>query len=418
MSRRTRRAPLATSLVVLFSLLLPLGGVALAEQGPRSLDLNPETSHAALRSRVKLAATLEDPTTGKAAPVDADVTIYFEVAGPGDPGTGTGPDGRSFESPDLRCTVKAGTAHCRKSYANAGQATGRDTIWAWVDGTAIDDTEGQSIKTEQGSQIDPDGTDVVNATWFDGLPASASLDCNPDVSSAAAGSSKTYTCAVMDRRTPLDGWEVDAENLSPDINDPDDSATGSKSADYDGDNASTRCITGDTGAGQCRMTIAAEDARQVGTAHICFWVDEEGDNSFHPSVDVEWDGALCDTEAVNAPERDNKTDVVALSWKFRRSISLRSSQGVIARGKRFRLSGSVSASASTCVASQTVVIRRNVLRDGSKKYSRFKMVRTDQAGRYSVRVKARKSASYKASVGAGARCYAARSGARKVRVHR
>ncbi|MFN2488530.1 MAG: hypothetical protein ABR529_02070 [Actinomycetota bacterium] len=417
MKPRSRRAPLVTAIVSAFTLLLPLGGVAVAEDPPY-LDLNPETSKAALRSPMRMAATLTD-ATGQPSPTNAAVIVNFEVDGPGDPGTGTGPDGVSFDSPDLRCTVAVGSATCRKSYQNLSGADGQDKVWAWIDGTTVDETEGQSVTTEPGSHLERDGTDVATPTWFAGLSETASLDCSPEASTVAASSSKTITCTVKDGGTPLDGWQIDAENLSPTVNDPDDSATGSKFADYNGGDAGSSCVTGDAGSGQCRMTIAPESPAQAGRARICFWVDEETDGSFHPDGRVEWDGTLCDTESVAASEADNRTDAVAISWKFRRSISLKSSKKSVARGKRFKLSGSITANSSTCKQAQKVVIRRDVLNDGRpKKFSFFKSTTSGSLGAYSISVKARKGAKYQARLVTSSKCYAAGSGAKRVRVRR
>ncbi len=397
------------------ALLVPLAGIAVATHGPRTLDLNPESSQAALRSRVKFRASLED-LSGNPSPADTAVTVYFEVDGPGDPGTTGTADGKSFDSPDLRCTIGPGEGGCRKSYANSSGNIGKDTIWAWISDTDLDDEEGPNAKETQGKFAEPDGTDVIVATWFQGLPASASLDCNPEVSTVTVGSSKTLECVVENQGTPLNGWEIDAENLSPAVNDPDNSASGNKKADYNGSDPETHCITGDTAPGRCRMTIPSESPAEAGLARICFWVDEEGDESFHPEIDVEWDGALCDTEPVNAPEKDNRTDKVALYWKLRRTVSLRSSKSTVHRGREFGLSGvitrtsSAAVTPSTCLGSQRVLIRRDVLRDGHPdNYVLIRSLPTDAAGRYFTKVKGYRSANYKASVVPTNKCYKASS---------
>ncbi|MFN2490424.1 MAG: hypothetical protein ABR529_11940 [Actinomycetota bacterium] len=265
------------------------------------------------------------------------------------------------------------------------------------------------------------------ATWFEGLPGSARLNCNPETSVREVGAAQSYLCTVLDVRndpgTPLDGWEIDAENMSPGVNDPDDSAKGS-TADYDGADATNGCVTGETSPGKCRMTIASESPAQAGLARICFWVDEENDASFHPEISVEWDGGLCDTENVDAPEKDNRTDLVALYWKLRRTISLSASRAKVRRGGTFKLSGVIKrtstdavAGPATCVAAQRVVIRRDVLRDGRpNEYSALKSVKSGRGGRYSAKVTARRSARYRATVAPTTRCFKAASPARRVRV--
>ncbi|HEX2051009.1 MAG TPA: hypothetical protein VHJ34_10325, partial [Actinomycetota bacterium] len=384
-------------------------GATLASAAARSLDLNPEMSNAALRGRVRMAATLTD-STGKAAPVNGDVLVYFEVDGPGDPKA----DGRTFDTPDLQCTVKAGDVLCRRSYANASKTAGTDTVWAWIAGTTVDETEGRNAKTEPGAQAERDSTDSVAATWFEGLQASASLDCDPETAIVAVGASRTYTCTVRDGGQLLNGWEIDAENLSPAVNDLDNSAAGrGNGADYDGSTGATGCVTGQSAEGQCRMTIPAEKPAQAGRALICFWVDEEGDGSFHPEGRVEWDGSFCD-EGISAIENGNRTDVVALSWKYARSISLRSSKKVVERGRRVSLSGAIT-SAPACRGNKRVVIKRDVLHDGRPhKYSAFKATTTGALGRYSVRFRMWKSAKYQAVVVKSTKCRQATSLGRKV----
>src|SRR5215210_6040911 len=118
MSKTTWRSrPLAGALLTIMALLVPHAGVAMGNHGPRSLDLNPENSMAALRSRVRFRATLEDASHNP-LPADSAVTIYFEIDGPGDPGTTGTADGKSFDSPDLHCTIAPGEDGCRRSYAN------------------------------------------------------------------------------------------------------------------------------------------------------------------------------------------------------------------------------------------------------------------------------------------------------------
>jgi hypothetical protein len=426
----SRRAPLATAIVTALAaaaLVVPLGGVGRAHAGHTGpyLDVNPETSRAALRASVKMSAALTN-ATGVRVNAGSDVVVNFEVDGPGDPGTGTGPDGRSFDSPDFRCTIHAGEDHCRKSYANRNNNPGEDTVWAWIGTTPDDPDEGQSVRTEPGAHVDgkpsdapydpatgtgthqsPDATDVVSATWFDGLAGTATLDCTPEAATAAVGGSKTFTCAVRNAIV-ASGWQIDAENLSPGVNDPDNSAAGTKGADYD-----SKCVTG--GDGRCTVTIPAERPAAAGRAVLCFWVDEEGDSSFHPGGRVEWDGSLCDQEAVGAPEGDNKTDLVGLTWRFARTISLRSSKRVVARGRSFVLTGSIASGAAACKRAQRVVVQRDAFNDGRTQYAAFRSTTTGARGGYSVTIQARVGARYRAVVAATSTCTAATSGSVTVR---
>ncbi|HEX2235100.1 MAG TPA: hypothetical protein VHK89_02390, partial [Actinomycetota bacterium] len=168
----------------------------------------------------------------------------------------------------------------------------------------------------------------------------------------------------------------------------------------------------------------SESPAALGTAQICLWVDEENDASYHPHVNVEHDGALCDQETAGGAENDNRTDVVSVTWKLRRSVSLVASKRSVARGGSVTLRGAVArtttaavqAPASTCVAGQTVLIKRDVLRDGNPAFVDFKTVRTGPAGGYTTSFKVWSAARYKAVVRTTARCFGASSALKTVSV--
>src|SRR5918999_4081441 len=82
----SRRAPLATAIVTSLAaaaLVVPLGGVGRAHAGHTGpyLDVNPETSRAALRASVKMSAALTN-ATGVRVNAGSDVVVNFEVDGP------------------------------------------------------------------------------------------------------------------------------------------------------------------------------------------------------------------------------------------------------------------------------------------------------------------------------------------------
>jgi hypothetical protein len=403
---RSRRAPLATALVTVFALLVPLGASARADHVPTGpyLNLDPEMPRTATRDRVKMRALLMN-AAGNAVAANVETVVNFEIEGPGDPEGGT--SSPSFDTPDRTCKIAIDKTHCRLSYANVDGA-GFDNVWAWIAGTTPDEAEARSIDPAKGgnpgTHADPDTTDVATPEWFLGLAPNASLDCDPERSTVAAGRSKTFTCTVSNNG-PVGGWEIDGENLTPGVNNPD--APGSRTADYN-----TACVTGSNG--RCTVTIPAQSASQAGRAVICFWVDEEQDASFHPAGRWEWDASQCDSEAARAAEGGNHTDLVSLTWKHRRSVTIGSSRDAVARGQSFRLGGRITSTSAACAASQRVTVHRDVLNDGRVAFSVLRRTTSTSNGRYTVTVRARRAARYKVSVTATAKCLAAASNAKRV----
>ncbi|CAN5577564.1 hypothetical protein BH20ACT23_BH20ACT23_23590 [soil metagenome] len=245
-------------------------------------------------------------------------------------------------------------------------------------------------------------TDFVTAAWFVTLPSGAALECEPPAGSAPSSgprSKHTIICSLTAGGSPLQGWRIDAENLDG-ANDPDDSEQ-SGTPDYnDG------CTTGQSGA--CAISIPA--AGEDGAADVCFWVDENIDDSFDPSGE-RWDGGDCDR---GDPET---TDRVKLTWAPTvRSVTLQASKDVATFGQTFTLSGSVESEASDCGGAVDVEIQRARGAEGA--FETVQTVTTEGDGAYSLVLRADVSASYRAELPPAPACVEAESSQDRVDVRK
>jgi len=311
-----RSIVLATALVTIVALGVPMAGVAVANHGTRTLQVSPETADNPIGTTHTLTATLSSAADATSGAIEVD----FEITGPGDTDGGNTPS-----SPDKECTVAVGSATC--TVTDTSSVAGTDTITAWIDHgddatVEADTTEGADAGNPSldepsggpdvpGGTAEPDLTDVVLKTWSGG--AAAVLDCddasgNDTETNPVTGpsSSEIYTCTVIDTAptpdAPVSGARIDVENLNG-ANDPDNSASAGTP------DVNDACTT--KANGTCTATIAASES-QAGPAEICFWIDEDVDNVFDPAG-VEIDGGECE-ETVNAPENDDKTDTVTKTW--------------------------------------------------------------------------------------------------------
>jgi hypothetical protein len=391
-NRRARSLALAVGVALLAA---PLVGAPAQAAGTRTLNLTPEEDNSPVGTNRTIKADLS-------APVGAGetVNIDFEIVGPSDPDNGNSP-----ASPDRSCTVPEGATRCTVGYV--GTVAGEDFDRGWIDEdnndstTEADGAEGFDASVDPGAP-EPDGTDVVETLWFGGLTASTTMDCTPEASVATVGSAGRFTCSVVRQSTggAIAGVLVDGENLSG-ANDPDDVSF--DPADYD-----DLCVTNANGT--CSFSISSSPEDDAGQADICFWADEDADDGFHATE--EFDGGDC-TEAIDAPESDNRTDVASMRWKYPRSITVQG-PGQTSYGDAFTLEGSVSGPAQ-CASAVDVKLTR-VFSDGSK--SVVGSVRTDSNGHYSLALRADRGASYTAAAVESDLCRAAISADRRVSVHK
>ncbi|MGH2700438.1 MAG: hypothetical protein ACRDJ2_01550 [Actinomycetota bacterium] len=360
---------------------LAMSGTAAANHDTRTLSTSKDATNERVGDRHSFVARVSAPAPDA---IGGPIKIAVEISGPGDP---TG-DGDTPESPDDGCTVAVGVRECTVGYDGLpGHAVGTDTVRAWIDHdqsnltVEADLTEGQ----DPGTTGEPDNTDVSTVRWFAGLPARAELTC--DDGAAAVGDTISIQCRLGSSTSqPLNvqgGWLIDAENLDG-ANDPDNSAGYPGIADY-GDG----CTTGPTGV--CTVSVPSEGSGQEGTADVCFWVDEDGDASFH-STPV-WDGAKCD-EPENATNH-NTTHVSTLEWgPEARAVSLSASRTTVTSGDSFTLSGSVDSPASVC--SNGVEVQLEKAPGNSDDFQTVRTPTTRTGGGFSTTLRSRVSATYRA----------------------
>ena len=220
---------------------------------------------------------------------------------------------------DNGCTTIA-NGTCSITIVPTENQRGAADICFWADtdndaafdpaGTA--DTDGGDCDGETPATEDADVIDVVTKTWTG--PDADAIDCDDqsgdDVETNQAGVAETYTCTATapdgadagNERDLVAGVRIDWENLDG-ANDPDNS-TGPGSPD--GNDACTTAANG-----TCTISIAPSESQQ-GTANICFWGDNDADNTFAPTG-ASNDGGGCNTE-VAATEDLNLIDVATKTW--------------------------------------------------------------------------------------------------------
>jgi hypothetical protein len=368
--RRRRPTPVLLAVAVAGALLVPLSGPAMA--APSDLNAPPEDQDRAVGVNATVTGTIEAP--------QADPTVLnFSWDGDG-----------TFEE---QCTIAPNVeTRCNRSYTSL--EIGVDEVRVWVDGLPVDTTEGP--RTPDGAT--PDTTDVVTVGWFVEVPGT--LNCSPERRSVGPGEDANFDCALSSGTA---GALIDGENMSG-PNDPE--PVNADTADYD-----DACVT--DADGSCRVTIDGSDG-DTGSARLCFWVDEEDDDSYHPNGDPrERDGNFCASEP-SAPDQANLTDVVVAGWGEARSATV-VAPSIKKFGARFSVTGTVNSGDTQCEAGVQVRIQRDVLGSPTR-FVNWKSDTTSGSGAYSVTAKADKSANYRAALSDADPCLATTSKAKTVRV--
>ncbi|HEX2235567.1 MAG TPA: hypothetical protein VHK89_04780 [Actinomycetota bacterium] len=384
--------------VALALLAAPLvGGTAFG--AGRWLDLKPDVDDVAVGDYRTIRATLSSPPD--VAPVEVD----FEIVGVGDTDGGNTPG-----SPDRSCTVAVGALDdpastnvdesrtCSIKYK--GTVEGRDEVRGWID----EDGSNASVEADMAEQpaagegaAGQDGTDVVVTEWFPATPKDARLDCAESPVVVVGDDSAGVVCRIGGAAT-LAGWRIDGENLGGA------NATSSPGAfPADVDDA---CVTGADG----RCTARLGSSRDAGSADICFWVDWDRDMGFHPQSDA--DGADCDEGVGDTSANANITDVVRADYVHGRTLRWSAVEPPV-YGSRFKLRGVLSSSRAACAAGAQVTVRRQPLGGDATTVA---TARTGSGGGFSVRLEARRSARYTASVARDGDCASAASAAKLVMV--
>jgi Ca2+-binding RTX toxin-like protein len=255
---------LATALMTLFALVMPLAGGAQAADNDFVLDIPREQETATVHTGTVHQLTPTIPATCTEAD-GCQIDLEIE-SGPSDP------DNTPL-SPDAGCTVTQGTSTCGTSVTST--TTGRQIIRAWVDDDNdnatfdADKTEkARVIQGEPGERLEPDDTDVVTVTWATtGDPAS--VTATPAAVTQKYGQPRTISCHV------LDGFDDPVANASCDAKvtdgpNSDETFGGSAVPGYVGD-----CTTGPAGEA-CNITYTS---RETGTDFVKVFADQDGDDN-------------------------------------------------------------------------------------------------------------------------------------------
>ncbi len=367
------------ALATILALAVPFAGTALARTD-NTLDLNvtPDVSSNATGTTHTLVATVDNPANANVAddcPSGENCQVDFEIESGPDVtivsgagiGSGAASEGDTETTPDMTCTVLADQAtndpatawddrnQCIVQFTS--NTSGTNVIRAWLDDDFNDATfDGDPTEARDpgcatpaggtqddlcdtapvaernaGQRSEADDTNVVTKTWFGAIAQNAALDCAPETAtnpSTGADSSEAYTCTLFQDATATgtqgvrDAGEaaianvtIDGENLGG-ANDPDTEGQSGlasvppnvNTADY------PNCGTTD-GNGTATCTISPVEA-QAGSANICFWADNDGDNVYAPASGDQNDGGDCDTETQAQVDSDI-TDVVTKTWAAR-----------------------------------------------------------------------------------------------------
>lgn len=349
-ARNSRSLAFTVALAVLLALAIPFAGVAMADvrtDNTCDLQVTPETD----TNPTGTGHTLTGTITNCGASTSAIVAYEIESGPaarvnctPGADGTpcpgGTASNDANASPADMSCTatLSGGNGSCSVFFTS--DTIGTNSIRGWIDDdedTATKDadlTEAQdeTVGANVGTRPETDDTDVVDKTWFSQQAANVRLDCDDagtatgdDTETNPPGQSEVYTCRAFNTQgttgaattddTAVSGAVIDGENRGG-SNDPDNGTT--TPPDY-------TCTT--AADGTCQITVAAGEG-EVGTASICFWIDEDNDNDVS-DTGAEFDGGECDNETVNNDEGtplvstpNNKTDLVEKTWAASTATSL------------------------------------------------------------------------------------------------
>jgi hypothetical protein len=270
--------PLALGLI---AILGPLGGLAGASHTTINADPNSDTN---------LVGTSHTVTATTSVPgVFVNFNVETGLNSDGDPPLGTTSDGE--------CTTDATAPHqCAFTYDGTG-GTGMDEIRVWSDEGADNDVFQEGEPNE-----------LVTKTWVEHDPATARLDCSPESGEnpvTGDDSSHEITCTVTDSSgDPFLGAEVDFENETTDVNDPDDDAERAASGVIPMGGPDNSCMTSDEPAGDGACSVTYDSEGETGTATIRAWVDADGDDTTDESDEA---------EGANQTDSDG-TDVVTKTW--------------------------------------------------------------------------------------------------------
>ena len=267
---------------------------------PAVVDVTPESSSSPTGSDHVLTAAVTDDA-GNGVPGAA---IDFElVAGPADGDVGT--PGNTPLSPDLGCVTAGGgqgaAATCTVSYTEPANDDGTDRVLAWIDLDGDDATveadvdEGRNASCvaeldQPGQTPEPDGTDCVTQTWTRRVPVA--VDVTTDLAANVPGASQRLEAVVLDQNGEvLDGVDTPTKVrfyfLEGSTHDPSTRNRTSGPADL-------VCQADATGG--CAVEYLGTER---GLDTVCAVVRTEGSDCGEPA---------------EAPDSDNRADVVEVAW--------------------------------------------------------------------------------------------------------
>lgn len=184
------------------------------------LDCVPETGFALVGSTAAIECTVTSPVTDQGV---QDMTVVAEASGANDPDDSDSPQTQDFqmvnnEPVELSCeTGPSG----RCTISHRGEDAGETIYRAWIDDgvpepTApsgvdadVDQAEGRDEREVPGNRGEPDGTDVVSATWGRGP---TSVSASPKHAEAQIGECHEIMITARDENgDPTAGIRIDVE---------------------------------------------------------------------------------------------------------------------------------------------------------------------------------------------------------------
>jgi Ca2+-binding RTX toxin-like protein len=260
---------LATALMTMFALVMPLAGGAQAADNDFDLKLTPNSRITETGQQHTVVAEIPTTTSPDGCTEADGCQIDFEIeTGPADP------DNTPL-TPDFGCTIPQGAAPARCQISYTSLTDGENRIRGWVDDDNDDSTfdadaaEKASVQTVPGDRGEPDDTDVVTASWATtGEPAK--VTATPLAASNRYGQTRTISCQVFDGFgvPPIAAANCDAKVVSgPNVNN---TIGGGTVAGYIGE-----CTTGPSGEA-CNITYTSQE---VGTDSVLVFADQDGDDN-------------------------------------------------------------------------------------------------------------------------------------------
>jgi len=335
MKRQRRALAAGVLLVIVCSLLAGVAGTATAASP--SLQVSPEVSVTTIAT-----ATLTATINGQ----HPDTVVNFHVLnGPaaGQQTTCTAPANSSVSTCEaIVSSPTPGTSEIRASFGAADLTEGRlanNTATPALGGLlsdpaadcqVADDPDGAGLlggpqdpchggdAAQEGSQAEPDSTDVVRVTWASF--SDGRLDCDDDNSgdgedtaynNAAQGDrGEKYTCLLTTTAgAAIGGARIDFENVA---------GVGANS-NVVGADVDDFCQTAPDG--RCSATVTGGAIN--GATTICFWAEPEmTKNATYDATGPDIDGGGCAAETVDEAEGNDLTDAVSFDTDVARATGL------------------------------------------------------------------------------------------------